>query len=92
MPILDDKLRDVVNIRFEPHVMILEFADGGAASAPYWWYPRLLNASQAERENYQLSGRGRGIHWPDIDEDLSVNGILEGRKAPGAKIPQVAAE
>jgi Protein of unknown function (DUF2442) len=89
---LDDKLRDVVKIRFEPHVMVLEFADGGSASAPYWWYPRLFSATQAERENYELSGRGRGIHWPDIYEDLSVNGILEGRKAPSATLSQVAAE
>lgn len=92
MPILDDKLRDLVNIRFEPHVMVLEFTDGGSASAPYWWYPRLLNATDDQRRNYQLSGAGRGIHWPDVDEDLSINGILEGRKAPRARAPQVAAE
>jgi hypothetical protein len=92
MPILDDKIRELVSIRFDAHAMTLLFADGGSASAPYWWYPRLRDATPLQRENYEHSGRGRGIHWPDIDEDLSINGILEGRKAPGAKMPQVAAE
>ena len=92
MPTLDDTLREVIKIRFETHVMVLEFADGGTASAPYWWYPRLRDATDAQRRNYRMSGRGRGIHWPDIDEDLSVNGILEGRKAPRAVPPSVAAE
>jgi Protein of unknown function (DUF2442) len=90
MPILDDKLRDVVNIRFEPHVMILEFADGRTASAPFWWYPRLLKATTAQRAASRLSKLG--VHWEEIDEDLSIAGMLRGAKAPKAVPPQVAAK
>ena len=91
MSILAERLRELVNIDFGQHEMTLRFADGGTASAPYWWYPRLRDASPAQRRNWELSGTGRGIHWPEIDEDLSVVGILEGRKAPGAVPPASSA-
>lgn len=87
MSILAERLRELVDIDFGENEMTLRFADGGSASAPYWWYPRLRDASQAQRRNWELSGAGRGIHWPEIDEDLSVAGILEGRKAPGVVVP-----
>ena len=57
--------------------------DGRTLRAPLWWYPRLIAATPRQRERIELSPLG--IHWPDIDEDISVASILRGRKAPGAK-------
>jgi hypothetical protein len=54
----------------------LVLADGGRVSVPLAWFPRLLHASAAQLENYELLGEGVGIHWPDLDEDLSVSGLL----------------
>lgn len=56
-----------------------ELADGRTISVPLAWYPRLVHAAQAERDNWQLIGAGEGIHWPDLDEDLSVEGLIAGR-------------
>ena len=47
------------------------------------WFPRLAAASRAQRENWELLGDGEGIHWPDLDEDISVAGLLRGAKAAG---------
>ncbi len=54
-------------------------SDGRVLSVPLAWYPRLLHASVAERANWRLIGSGEGIHWPDLDEDISVAGVLAGR-------------
>jgi len=51
---------------------------------PISWYPRLDGASTAQRSNWRLIGEGEGIHWPDVDEDLSLEGMLAGRAAVGA--------
>jgi len=56
--------------------------DGRMISVPLAWYPRLLNATPAQRANWQLAGGGYGIHWPEIDEDLSTEGLLRGAPAP----------
>lgn len=53
---------------------------------PLWWYPRLLSASPAQRDTIRLMPLG--MHWPDIDEDISVASMLRGQKAPGAKPPE----
>jgi Protein of unknown function (DUF2442) len=57
--------------------------DGRRLSVPLTWFPRLLRATLKERSNYELLGGGIGIHWPDIDEDLSVEGLFRGVRAPG---------
>jgi hypothetical protein len=62
--------------------------DGRTISVPLAWYPRLANASEAERQNWEIAGGGYGIHWPDIDEDLSTEGLLRGAPAPGDKFAQ----
>src|SRR6266516_4273773 len=59
-------------------------ADGRTIIVPLVWFPRLLQAKPAARERWELLGDGEGIHWPDIDEDLSVAGLLAGLRAPGA--------
>jgi hypothetical protein len=60
-------------------------ADGRALRAPLWWYPRLLSATSEARAVVELMPMG--IHWPEIDEDISVASILRGEKAPGAIAP-----
>ena len=59
-------------------------ADGRSITVPLVWFPRLLRASATARSNWQILGDGEGIHWPDADEDLSVQGLLAGNRARGA--------
>jgi hypothetical protein len=58
--------------------LVMDLADGRSISAPLEWYPRLLNATAKERNNWRLIGDGEGIHWPDLDEDISVKNVLAG--------------
>ena len=69
------------SIVFSDDAMTLRLDDGRSLSVPLAWYPRLLHGSKAERENYALIGRGEGIHWPALDEDISVEGLLAGRRS-----------
>ena len=57
----------------------VDLSDGRSISAPLAWYPRLLRATPAERKRWRLIGRGLGIHWTDLDEDVSVEGLLAGK-------------
>jgi hypothetical protein len=57
----------------------VDLSDGRTILVPLEWFPRLVNATPEERNNWRLIGRGHGIHWEDIDEDLSVEGLLAGR-------------
>lgn len=59
--------------------LVVDLVDGRTVSVPLAWYPRLNNGSVEERGNWRLVGRGEGIHWPDLDEDISVAGLLAGR-------------
>ena len=56
--------------------------DGRTIIVPLVWYPRLLNASEEQRQNWMIAGAGYGIHWPEADEDLSTEGLLRGAPAP----------
>ena len=57
----------------------VEFSDGRTISVPLAWYPRLVYAAQEERDSWELVGGGQGIRWPDLDENLSVEGLIAGR-------------
>jgi hypothetical protein len=57
----------------------VNLSDGRTIAVPLAWFPRLVHASQKERNNWRLIARGHGIHWEDIDEDVSVEGLLAGR-------------
>ena len=74
----------------DDHNLHVRLADGREIATPLWWYPSLLAATHAQRNNLQLMFTG--IHWPDLDEDLSIEGMLRGWKAKGATPPAVAAE
>jgi hypothetical protein len=72
----------VKDVRFTDDTVIVDLLDGRTISVPLVWYPRLLSATPAQRANWRLAGGGFGIHWPDIDEDLSTEGLLRGAPAP----------
>jgi len=57
----------------------VDLSDGRTISAPLAWFPRLLHATRKERENWRLVGKGLGIHWEDLDEDISVENLLLGQ-------------
>ena len=59
--------------------LTVELSDGRTIAVPLAWYPRLIHATARERGNWRLVGNGQGIHWPDLDEDVSVEGLLAGR-------------
>ncbi|MGD1277374.1 MAG: DUF2442 domain-containing protein [Tepidisphaeraceae bacterium] len=61
--------------------LTVSLSDGRTLVLPLEWYPRLKHGSPAERNNWRLIGDGEGVHWPDLDEDLSVEGFLAGRKS-----------
>ena len=73
------------DVRFEGERLVVELSDGRAIAVPLAWFPRLQIASPEERENWTIGGAGIGIHWPAVDEDLSVEGLLRGEKAPNGK-------
>jgi hypothetical protein len=68
----------VLSVKITERTLTVDLQDGRSISAPLSWYPRLLHGSPAERNNWRVIGRGEGIHWPDLDEDISVSGLLEG--------------
>ncbi|WP_066545521.1 MULTISPECIES: DUF2442 domain-containing protein [unclassified Sphingomonas] len=80
------KLTDerVLDVRCDEHSLIVDLMDGRSISAPLAWYPRLLHATPQQRANWERAGAGYGIHWPEIDEDLSTDGLLRGARAPNA--------
>ncbi len=76
----DERVKDVT---FTEDTISVDLMDGRTISAPLIWYPRLYHATTDQLANWQVSGGGYGIHWPDIDEDLSTDGLLRGAPAPG---------
>lgn len=79
------KLTDerVLDVRFDDHSLIVDLMDGRTISVPLAWYPRLAGATAEQRQHWEKCGGGYGIHWPDVDEDLSTEGLLRG--APAAR-------
>ena len=77
VPEVKDALAQAVTVTDES--LVVDLVDGRTVSVPLAWYPRLYHGSSEERGNWRLVGRGEGIHWPDLDEDVSVAGLLAGR-------------
>lgn len=65
-------------VRVSADTLHVDLADGRSIAVPVEWYPRLASGSEAERNNWRFIGRGEGIHWPDLDEDVSVGNLLTG--------------
>jgi hypothetical protein len=75
----------VKDVRFTEDTIAVDLIDGRTIIVPLAWYPRLFNATTEQRRNWRISGAGYGIHWPDLNEDLSTEGLLRG--APSAPEP-----
>jgi len=65
-----------VGVRFDDEILHVQLTDGREISVPLEWFPTLRDATEAQRSNWRLIGRGVGIHWEDLDEDISVAGLL----------------
>ena len=68
-----------LSVTITEDTLTVDLADGRSISVPLAWYPRLVHGSVEERQNWRLIGDGEGINWPDLDEDLSVEGLVLGR-------------
>ncbi|MGP1678292.1 MAG: DUF2442 domain-containing protein [Burkholderiales bacterium] len=80
-----------IDLEVTDNELIVSLADGRKLSVPIVWYPRLANATPEQRRNWEIIGPGVGFHWPDVDEDLSVEEMLLGAPAPGVR-PRIAHE
>lgn len=69
-------LPSIVNLTFKKDAMEVSLSDGRIMTIPLGWYPRLIKAPKSKLENFEISPGGYGVHWPDLDEDLSVKGFL----------------
>ncbi len=72
----------VKDVSVTEDVVSVDLVDGRTIVVPLAWFPRLLHATPAQRANWQIAGGGFGIHWPDLDEDLSTEGLLRRAPAP----------
>ena len=70
---------DVLSVAVTDDTLTVDLADGRTISVPIGWYPRLAAGTAEERANFLISGAGAGIHWPDLDEDIGVAGLLLGK-------------
>ncbi len=77
----------VLDVQSTDDTLSVSLRDGRVITVPLVWYPRLLNATPAQRRNWKIAGGGYGIRWPDLDEDLSTEGLLRGAPAPKASSP-----
>jgi hypothetical protein len=75
VPDVDPRVKEVAVTDDE---LLVVLADGRRLATPLTWFPRLLNATPEQRSNFEILGDGVGIHWPDVDEDLSAEGLLRG--------------
>ena len=87
MPISEIKPGEQVkDVHFTEDTLSVDLIDGRTITVPLVWYPRLLYATSEQRMNWQVCGGGYGIHWPEIDEDLSTEGLLRGAPAPHTRV------
>lgn len=69
-------------VRIDENLITVDLMDGRIISVPLVWYPTLMNATREQLMNWEIAGGGYGIHWPDLDEDLSSEGFLRGAPSP----------
>jgi len=75
---IEFEIPDALDVHVSEDTLSVEFNDGRTISVPLDWYPRLSHATEQERSNWRIIGKGHGIHWEDLDEDISVEGLLVG--------------
>jgi hypothetical protein len=71
----------VAGVTVTDDTLSVDLEDGRSVAVPIGWYPRLAHGTNRERTNFRISGAGFGIHWPDLDEDIGVEGLLLGKKS-----------
>lgn len=76
----------ITAVRVSEDSLSVDLLDGRSLTVPLAWYPRLLHASEGQRNNFRIIGGGFVINWPDVDEHLSSQGLLAGAPAPGARV------
>lgn len=76
----------IMTVSIDDEQLTLSLEDGRVVSVPLSWYPRLCYGSPEEQQHFQISGAGFGIHWPDLDEDIGVEGILLGKKSMESQV------
>ena len=74
-------LARILNVTITDDTLSVDLEDGRTVSVPIGWYPRLAHGTAAERANRQISGAGYGVHWPDLDEDIGIEGLLLGKRS-----------
>ncbi len=80
-PANDLQTAKALEVNVTDDTLTVDLADGRTLSVPLTWYPRLLHGTSEERRNWRLIGNGVGIHWPDLDEDISIEGLLLGKRS-----------
>ena len=78
----------IIKVDIDNIYITIHLSDKRIISTPIYLYPRLQNASEAQRNNYKISGAGRGIHWEEMDEDLSMEGIINAIPSPEYKVEE----
>jgi hypothetical protein len=76
---IEIRLAQIKNISISEDTLAVDLSDGRTISVPLNWYPRLLHGTPEERAHWRLIGKGEGIHWPDLDEDISVENLIYGQ-------------
>jgi hypothetical protein len=76
---VEPQVASAVRVQINDDALSVELSDGRVISTPLAWFPRLSHGTADERNHWRLIGNGHGIHWPDLDEDLSVEGLLAGK-------------
>jgi len=73
------RIPEALSVSLTDDTLSVDLSDGRSISAPIAWFPRLFHSTEQERNNWRLIGKGQGIHWGDIDEDISIEGLLAGK-------------
>lgn len=79
IPTIEIEIPKAEDVRVINESLSVDLSDGRTITVPFAWFPRLVHALPEERNNWRLIGKGHGIHWEDIDEDISVEGLLIGK-------------
>ncbi len=82
---IEIRLPSVSDVMVTADTLTVELSDGRTLSVPLAWYPRLIHATPAERDDWRSIGSGEGIHWPQLDEDISVEGLIAGHPSGESK-------
>ena len=77
--VVEISLPEAEHVTVTEDTLTVDLSDGRTLSVPLAWFPRLVHASPAERNNWRLIGKGHGIHWEDLDEDISIEGLIAGK-------------